>query len=345
MTDKINKINLEISWMTLWRIAFFFAMAMLVFLGRNVLIGLFLAMVVSSGLERPIAFLERRGFPRILGAISVFVLGLSAFILLVYLIVPLLIADINSAVLSFSKSIGTLGLGPLLNQETIKAISNSINKISIGLFSPSSASPFGALSQVLGGLSLAAAVFVSSFYLCLSKDGVQRFIRAVFPSSAEDVAIRVYERSRKQIGLWFRTQILLSVVMGLLVWIALFLLGVKHAFLLGLLAGLFEIVPYVGPILAGAAAVLVALTSSPGLALTTLIVFLGIQQLENHLLVPLLMRRTVGLHPVIVIVALLIGAEILGILGILIAVPVAAVFQEVVDEWSSRKKPRAEMIV
>src|SRR3989344_795807 len=341
MPERNQKMNLEISWMTLWRIAFFFAMAMLVFSGRNVLIGLFLAMVISSGLERPIAFLERRGFPRVLGAISVFVLGLSAFILLIYLIVPLLIAEINNAVLSLGKSVGGSGLGPFLSPETLKAFTDSINKISISLFSPLSASPFGALSQVLGGLSLAAAVFVSSFYLCLSRDGVQRFIRAVFPSSTEDVAIRVYERSRKQIGLWFRTQILLSVIMGFLVWIALSILGVRHAFLLGLLAALFEIVPYVGPILAGAAAVLVALTSSPGLALTTLIVFLGIQQLENHLLVPILMRRTVGLHPVIVIIALLIGAEILGVLGILIAVPVAAVFQEVVDEWSSRKKPRA----
>ena len=129
--------------------------------------------------------------------------------------------------------------------------------------------------------------------------------------------------------------------MGFTVWAGLSLLGVHYAFLIAILAGLFELVPFLGPILSGAVAVVSALLTSTTLAFYTLIFFLIAQQFEANILVPLLSRRSVGLHPVIVIVALLIGAEVGGVLGIIIAVPVAAVFQEVVQDWSSKRRAKA----
>src|SRR3989344_3688192 len=194
-------------------------------------------------------------------------------------------------------------------------------------------------SGAVGSVSIALAVLISSFYLCLSRDGVERFIRAVFPLDYEKQALKIYENSKRKIGHWFRTQIILSIIMGFSVWGAMAALGVKHAFLLGVVAGIFEIVPFVGPILSGAIAVLVALSTSVPLGIYALIVFLILQQLESNILVPLLMKRSVGLHPVIVIISLFIGGEVGGILGILIAVPAAAVVQEMVEEWSSRKRP------
>jgi len=115
-------------------------------------------------------------------------------------------------------------------------------------------------------------------------------------------------------------------------------LGVPYAFLVAFIAALFELVPFVGPIISGAFGIVSALTVSTSLALYTLIFFVAAQQLESNVLVPILNRRSVGLHPVIVIVALLIGAEVGGFLGIFIAVPAAAVFQEVIQEWSSKKR-------
>ena len=167
---------------------------------------------------------------------------------------------------------------------------------------------------------------------------MERFIRVVFPPNLEAAALRIYDRSRKKIGFWFRTQIILSVVMGLLVWFALFLLGVRHAFLIGVLSGIFELVPFAGPIISGAIAVLSAFASSPTLALITLLVFLVIQQIESHVLVPLLTNKVVGLHPVIVIISLLIGAQAAGLWGVIIAVPAAAVLQEVIEDWSVIRK-------
>jgi predicted PurR-regulated permease PerM len=126
--------------------------------------------------------------------------------------------------------------------------------------------------------------------------------------------------------------------MGFTVWAGLTLLGVKYSFLIAILAAVFELVPFLGPILSGAVAIVAALLTSTTLAVYTLIFFLVAQQFESNILVPILSRRSVGLHPVIVIVALLIGAEIGGVLGIIIAVPLAAIFQEVVQDWSTKRR-------
>ena len=177
--------------------------------------------------------------------------------------------------------------------------------------------------------------------MSLSKDGVERFLKVVIPPAYEDRALTIYERSRRLIGLWFRTQILLSIVFGFTVWVGLAILGVKYALLIAVLAGLFELVPFVGPFLSGALAVIAALSTSTTLAIYTLIFFVIAEQFEANVLVPILNQQIVGIHPVIVIVALLIGAEVGGILGIIISVPAAGVFQEVIQEWSIRKRGAA----
>jgi len=181
-------------------------------------------------------------------------------------------------------------------------------------------------------------VVASSFYLCLSRDGVERFIKIIAPVAYEPAALRIYERSRRKIGAWFRMQLVLSIIMGLIVWGGLTVLGVQGAFLIGILAAVFELVPFIGPIVSGAFAVVSALGTSAQLAVYTLIFFVIAQQFESNVLVPLLSKRSVDLHPVIVITALLIGAEVGGFLGMVIAVPAAAVFQEVVEEWSVKKR-------
>jgi len=314
---------------------------MVLYLGRQILLGLFLAIIISSGLESLVDFLEKFGIPRTLGVILIFLISLFLVIVFIYTIVPLVIVDLNTIFSGVDKSAASTLWGSIVNLKTASSINAFVAKLSQQFFA-GNISPLAVFSQTLGSFGLAIAVLVSSFYLSLSRDGVERFIKVVMPLDYEKAALGIYERSRRKIGFWFRTQILLSFVVGVMVWGALLLLGVKHAFILGIVAAIFEIVPFVGPILSGALAVLMALSNSVAVALYTLLAFLAIQQFESHVLVPLLLGRSVGLHPVIVIISLLIGAEVGGVLGLLIAVPAAAVFQEVIEEWSSRKKPVTE---
>ncbi len=326
----------DISWAALWRILVFVTLVAILYQGRQIILGLFLAIIISSGIEGLVDILERVGLPRSVGVIFIFLAVLLLLILVVYAVVPIVIVELNTIMTTASK--GGLGsLGGFLNLQASPSVSGAVSRLSAQFLS-TSASPLDFLSNAVGSLGLATAVVISSFYLSLGRDGVERFIETVIPRDYEDAAMKIYRRSRKLIGAWFRTQILLSCVMGFTVWAGLTILGVKYAFLIAVLAAIFEIVPFLGPILSAAVAVVSAFSDSSTLALYTLIFFLVAQQFESNILVPLFTRRSVGLHPVIVIVAILIGAEVGGLLGIVISVPAAAVFQEVIQEWSTKKR-------
>src|SRR5262249_602359 len=151
----------------------------------------------------------------------------------------------------------------------------------------SGASPLEFFSNAIGSVGLVFAVILSSFYLSLTKDGVERFIKVVIPPNYEERILHTYDRSRVLIASWFRTQVLLSLIMGFTVWAGLSLLGIKYAFLIAFLAGVFELVPFIGPFLSGAVAVIVALETSATLAVYALIFFVIAQQFESNVLVPI----------------------------------------------------------
>ena len=330
----MEKVKLEISWTSLWRIFIFAVIVIVFYLGRQVLLGLFLAIVISSGLDGLVDFLEKRGLPRSISVILIFLIILFLITLFIYTVFPLALAEFNTIFSGVDKG---GGLGMLSSLKSSKSFSSMLTQLSSQVFSGNT-SPLDLFSTALGGFGLAASVILSSFYLSLSRDGVERFIKVVIPPDQEATALRIYERSRKKLGAWVRMQIMLTIIMGLTVWAGLSILGVPYAFFIACLAGIFELVPFLGPILAGVVAVVSAIGVSPTLAVSTLIFFVLAQQFESNILVPLLSRRTVGIHPVIAIVALLIGATLGGILGIVISIPAAAVFQEVIEEWSTQKR-------
>ncbi len=331
--------TLDISWGALWKILAFAVLVTVLYEGRQIVLGLFLAIIISSGLEGIVDVLESRiKLPRSVSVILIFLAALIMFILIVYTVVPFLLLELNT----IFAGIGTAGMGDwgfLLNFQNAQSVSSTVGKISSQLLSGQS-SPISLFSSFIGSFGIAIAVIVSSFYLSLDRNGVERFLKVVLPPDYEETAMRIYGRSKRLIGSWFRMQLLLSLILGFIVWGGLSLLGVKYAFLLAVVAAFFELVPFLGPIVSGAVAIAAAFLTSATLAFYTLIFFLIAQQFESHVLVPLLSRRSVGLHPVIVIVALLIGAEIGGVIGIIIAVPTAAVFQEVVQDWSTKKRSK-----
>ncbi|MEK7134875.1 MAG: AI-2E family transporter, partial [Patescibacteria group bacterium] len=193
------------------------------------------------------------------------------------------------------------------------------------------------ISSIFGGLVSFVVVLVVSFYLSLSRGALDDFLRSILPPQFEAYAHGLWLRAQKKMGRWLQAQILLSFIMALIVGIGLWILGVKYYFLIAVIVGVLEIVPYVGPIVAGGLATLLALSQSAILGLWTLVFFITIQQLEGHILVPLLIKKLVGLNPVAVILAMLVGAKLGGILGLLLAVPIAAVIDEFFDDLAKRK--------
>ncbi len=341
----MEKRVVQISWAALWRVFIFLLLAIVLFMGRNLILALFLALVVSSGLEPLISFLEKRRIPRTLAVIAIFLAGALFLALLVYFIIPFILVDVSTLLSGNNQLLIGRILSPLKGTAAGNSVSSALNQIA-GQYLSQNSSPLDFFSQALGGAVLGVTVLISSFYLSLTSDGVERFIRAVFPGHADTRVLKIYHRARRKIGFWFQSQLFLTLIMSLLVWIALAVLGVKHAFVLGIIAGILELMPFVGPIISGALAVLIAITTSATLGFYTLLVFLVIQQFEGHFLVPLVTKRAVDLHPVIVIISLLIGLEINGILGALVAVPLAAVLQEIVEARAAEsEREKAEVVL
>jgi len=315
-----------------------------IFLAREAVVILFLAIIISSALDGPVWYLKRKGIPRILGTLLIFLTGLMILAVVLYIVIPVVFFELQNVLESLKNikipNIGTLNISQFTKlSKSLGDIENLINALMSG-----GVSFFNLVSVVFNNLVFVIATIVLSFYLTINQFGVEKFLKTVLPINYEDYVVEIYLRVRKKIGYWLQGQIILMLIIGILTWLGLSILNVKYSLILGLVAGIFEIVPMVGPIFAGAIAFLAAVSESWTLGLYVILLFVVIHQVENHLLVPLVMKKTIGISPVVVIVYLLAGWEIAGIIGALLAVPVAVIFQEIIDDWERRKLKTGRLI-
>lgn len=311
----------------------------ILFVSRDILVALFLAIVISSALEPLVSRLEKRKIPRILSTLGIYIIGILILAMLIYTVVPLALSEFGNLLEVFGGKLSGTIFEFVDASSTIEAIKSSLTKIG-GLLFSGSTSLLDISSRFLGGITFTVSVFVLSFYLTMDRDGVGRFVETIMPSIYEDRILDLYSRVRRKIGRWFAGQVFLSFTIGLLVFLGLTLLGVKYSLVLGILAGVLEIVPYVGPIFSGGLAVLLAFPDSLSLSLYVLALFILIQQIENNLLLPIVTHLTTSLNPVVTLVALLIGTKIFGFVGLILAVPAAVLLQEVVEDWFTSKQKR-----
>ncbi|MDP3962431.1 MAG: AI-2E family transporter, partial [bacterium] len=200
------------------------------------------------------------------------------------------------------------------------------------------AGAFKTASFIFGGELSFILMIVLSFYLAVQEDGVGSFLKIVSPVKHHEYIINLWKRSQRKIGYWMQGQLLLGVIVGVLVYLGLMILGVKNALLLASIATIFEIIPIFGPILAAVPAVLISFVDG-GATLVLLVIglYLIIHQFENHLLYPLVVRKIIGISPIVVILALVIGAKLAGFLGALLAVPIASALMEWIDDVEKDK--------
>lgn len=180
-------------------------------------------------------------------------------------------------------------------------------------------------------------IIVVTLYWLGGYERLQQTVLSYVPKRGRARAADVWARVEKKLTSWLVAQFLLGLVVGLMVWIGAMIIGLPFAGVLGLVSGLLEIVPTLGPIAAAIPGVLLGFTISWQTALAALIMYVAVQQVENHLLAPFLVGRTVRLHPIVIIFSLLIGATLYGIIGALLAVPVALVISSVVDSYRDGK--------
>lgn len=296
---------------------------------RSVFVLLFLSIILTATFDSSVDWMAKRKIPRPLGVTIIYVALIIVFGLLVFFLIPPLISQFQSFAKNFPAYMESL-LGAL-NGVTQYAQSYNVQINSNEFLSGSVEKIFQSFSQVfsttVGVFSFfisVLVVFALTFYMLVKEDSMNKFLVSVTPDKYHDHAISIADQIKSKIGGWFAGQLLLMLIIFVLDFIALSIFRIPYALVLALLAGLLEIVPYLGPIISALLASMVGFLISPVTGIMVLGILTIIQQIESNIIVPQLMKKAVGLDPVVVILALLIGAKLGGTLGAILSVPVAA---------------------
>ncbi|MEK7647712.1 MAG: AI-2E family transporter [Patescibacteria group bacterium] len=324
----MREYSITISTKSIVKLILTLAVLWFAYMISDILFMLFFALVFAAIIDPAADWCERYRIPRSVAVLGVFVLLIGMLVLIGILIVPAiasqardLVTNISSQWDSVAGNIDALrhiggegGMGT--------AIQSSIDSVR-GSLQDSFGTIFTTITGFFGGIFTFLFVMVLSFYMVVERDDMRRALRTVVPDQYQPFVNRILTKVRVMLALWVRGQLALCVVIGVLTYIGLSIIGVPYAGVLALIAGLLELVPYIGPVIAAIPAVFFAFTVSPLIALITLGFCWVVQILENNLIVPKIMQKAVGLNPLISIVAILIGAKLAGVIGALLAVPVA----------------------
>lgn len=303
---------------------------------QGIIVGLLIAYILMSGLAPIVDYLhDSLKFNKLAAIILTYFLALFFIVLLGFIIIPPLInqfADLFTHLPFFlSNTVKTLGLTGT-EKEASDYAQNLIN-FTTGKIDNFSGQVIQVTVGVFSGIFAFFTVALLTFFLLLEREKIKENIFILFPKIPKQRTTRLAHLIEKKLGAWVIGQLILGLIIGIFTWIGLFVLGIPYALPLAVIAGILELVPIIGPIISSIPAIIVALVQSPILGLGVGAYFLIIQQVENSILVPKVMEKAVGLSPIIVILVLLIGGSLMGIVGALLAVPVAAVAKVIFDDY------------
>lgn len=318
--------KIDISHKTIIFIAMFILALWLIFLIRDLLLILFVALILMSALTPMVKFFTNLKLPKALGIGITYIIIIVVLSGLLAIIIPPLVEETR-------KLFSTLPpiLDRLLNNAVIdkSVLQSQLSNIPGNIFSIT--------LSIFDNFLMIIFLLVLTFYLLLERDNLEERFASLFIGRKDRVK-KLIVRIEVKLGGWLRGQLFLSLIIGLLSYIGLIILGIPYALPLAVVAGVLEVVPVIGPIVSAIPSILIALTISPILSLAVTAMYFVIQQLENHLIVPQVMKRAVGLNPLVVILAIAVGSRLLGFGGALLAVPMAVVLQIIATEIIEEKK-------
>jgi len=341
-----ERMQVDISTASVFRAILAIVGVLVLYLLSDVVIILLLSVVIASAVQPFVNWFQKKGGPRIVGVLLLYMLFLAAVATVSSLVLPSVLADLSNltsylpkVTQQISSSLDTVQQGSPRYFDFVAEIQNILEVLS-GYLQQFSQSALNLAVGAFGGLFSFVAVLVLSFYLAVMKNGVPNFLAAVVPERYEEYVNDLWRRVELKVGYWLQGQLLLALIVGLLVYVGLVLLGVKFALVFAILAMALEILPIAGPVLAAIPAVLMAFIQEPALGLWVLIMWVVVQQAENHILVPLVLGKTTGLNPVVVMLSILIGFKLAGIVGALLGVPMATIVVEILDDMARLKTSR-----
>ena len=346
MEPNNQKMTFDISWGAILKVVAVIIALIFLYLIRDVLV-IFVVALLLSTLINPLAdWFARYRIPRALAVLLIYIFLLGVLALIIGILAAPLAEQTQQLIKNLSGYRESLS-DRLANLKDLITANGLFGETSEGLSAsalqanlPKAVSGvLGTISGFLGGVVTFILILVMTFYMVVENNALKKFFKNIAPERYQPHLIGLFTRAQNKVGLWLRGALILSLIVGVVVFIGLSILKIKYALVLALLAGLLELIPYFGPPISAVPAVLIAFSQDPLLGLLTIVLFIVVQQLENHILVPKVMQKAIGLSPIISILSLGIGFKIAGFLGALLAIPMAtAVSVFVIDFIEIKKK-------
>ncbi len=344
-----NTTSVVITTGTIIRGMLVFLLLLLLWVLRDLFLTVLTSIVIASFVESAVPYFGRFRLSRVFGIVLLYVFSLLILAGMFYLFAPLLITEVYNFSNFISAYIpGVSFLNFFQNEQFSGAkdiVSNLGNDFSLAaLFAVSKAFVqnlsggfFQTLSVAFGSFFNFILIILISFYLSIQEKGIENFLRLIFPLEHEDYVVDLWERSRRKIALWMKGQAILGVVVGVLIYLILSLLGTDYALLFAIIGGVMEMVPY------GILVALIPVFSfsyvSGGISSALMVAgaYLIIHQFEVFLFAPLIIKKIVGLSPIVIILSALIGFELIGFWGVVLAIPVAVIVMEFLSDLEKKK--------
>lgn len=310
------------------------------------------AVVLSSAVEPGVAWFIKHRAPRIIAVAAVYLLIFGTIFGVAYAFFPPLLKETAGLSSQLPQYLENLNIDDILNNNLVNSarevvdgvptFQEYINQVQ-SIFTATSAGAFKALAGIFGGVVSFVLIVVLSIYFSVQETGVDDFLRVILPVEYQKYGVDLWKRSQIKIGLWMQGQLLLSLLAGVLVFMWLATIGVPYAFLLAIFAALTELIPVFGSYIAAAPAVAIGFSvGGVPMALAVLGGFVIINQLQSHLVYPLVVKKVVGVPPLLVIIALIAGGQLAGFLGVLLSVPISAALAEFVGDVQRAKERELE---
>lgn len=281
---------------------------------KSIVVIVFISFILMTAVNPIVRFAQSKKIPvlPVMFAIYIFVIGLIS--LVIASLIPALVEQSKSLFQNMPSYISSLEetysitIDPGIGNGYLASVPSNVFKFAIGAF-----------SNILNIM----AVFFITYYLTLERPYLHKYMSKLFrDGGAEDKAEKLILAVERKVGGWVRGEAFLMAVIGFMTYFGLLLLGIPYALPLAVLAGILELVPNIGPIIAAIPAILLGLTISPIVAFGATVLSILIQQLENNLIVPRIMESATGTKPLITILTLLVGYELGGVAGAVLAMPI-----------------------
>lgn len=349
MDDSTKNVNINISTGAILKVIIAGAFVFLAFKLSTLILSILTAIVIASFVNFAVSKISKFIKNRTLSVFLIYIITIAVIVGLSSIFIPVFIEEMSNLVSQISNYIPNSSILNTFRADSISGAKDVVGTIShngsLGdviksaksLIDTFSGGLVDIVSVAFGGIIYIVITFIISFYLSIKEDGIESFLRVILPQKQEEYVISVWKRSELKIGLWMQGQMLVGLIVGVLTYLGLTIIGVEYSLILSIFTAICLLIPFGIFIALPVSAVFAYLGGGITVASLVTVFYLILQQFESYLITPLIIKKVTGVSSLVVILAVLIGAELAGVWGVLLAVPFAVTLLEVFDDIEKKK--------